>query len=53
MGKCGPKFQNSSNINEVIIPVLNFLIFFYGKIKKFKTGMMTSFILLPKIAGLS
>ena len=33
MGKCGPKFQNSSNINEVIIPVLNFLIFFYDKLK--------------------
>ena len=38
MGKCSPKYQNSSNINEVIIPVLNFLIFFYDKISQVQKG---------------
>ena len=39
MGKCGPKYQNSSNINEVIIPVLNFIFFFYDKISQVQKGI--------------
>ena len=38
MGKCDPKYQNSNNINEVIIPVLNFLFFSYDKISQVQKG---------------